>query len=517
MVGTGVSGLGHIPILGCKRLNNISQIIKALFAKGEQGFAYDFNDFSTMFQDAAGNIPVTAVGQPVGLVLDKSKGLNLGVELFTKFDSTLSATLSSVNTPCVVTSTVSMGVYGAVANVNFVPGVYKIDFAWEGNVINREMFVAMPDGNNLSLGFATTGTYSKVIRFNSQGGMAIMQSPSAVGQTFTIKQLSIKSVLGNHAYQTVSASRPLLRASTIPTPELLANSGFNTDITSWTPYRSPTYSVSGGQLTMSTGADTAGLYQDIPTEVGSTYSVNITKAGNISVGVYGGAGFTNTIILTLSTSFTFVATSTTTRIYVYCNPNNNGVVNDISVRKLIGYAIDKNYLLFDGVDDFLQTNSIDFTATDKVSLFAGVRKLSDVATATVFELSASKNTNSGVFALFAPVDGGVSQMAWITKGTTERAAVNNTIAAPITTVISAKGSISGDVSTLKVNGTQVSNSLDQGTGNYGNYPLYIGRRGGTSLPFSGHIYSLIGIARLTTDAETLATEKIIAKLTGVTL
>jgi hypothetical protein len=43
-----------------------------LFANGEQGVWYDPSDFSTMFQDSAGTIPVTAVGQPVGKILDKS-------------------------------------------------------------------------------------------------------------------------------------------------------------------------------------------------------------------------------------------------------------------------------------------------------------------------------------------------------------------------------------------------------------------------------------------------------------
>ena len=36
------------------------------------GVWYDPSDMSTMFQDSAGTIPVTAVGQPVGKVLDKS-------------------------------------------------------------------------------------------------------------------------------------------------------------------------------------------------------------------------------------------------------------------------------------------------------------------------------------------------------------------------------------------------------------------------------------------------------------
>ncbi|HKX55742.1 MAG TPA: hypothetical protein VJN01_06565, partial [Xanthomonadales bacterium] len=43
-----------------------------LFNNGEQGFWFDTNDFSTLFQDAAGTIPVTGADQPVGLQLDKS-------------------------------------------------------------------------------------------------------------------------------------------------------------------------------------------------------------------------------------------------------------------------------------------------------------------------------------------------------------------------------------------------------------------------------------------------------------
>jgi hypothetical protein len=43
-----------------------------LFSAGEQGFWYDPSDLSTLFQDAAGSTPVTAVEQPVRLMLDKS-------------------------------------------------------------------------------------------------------------------------------------------------------------------------------------------------------------------------------------------------------------------------------------------------------------------------------------------------------------------------------------------------------------------------------------------------------------
>lgn len=44
----------------------------SLFASGESGVWFDPSDFSTLFQDASGLIPVTDVGQPVGRINDKS-------------------------------------------------------------------------------------------------------------------------------------------------------------------------------------------------------------------------------------------------------------------------------------------------------------------------------------------------------------------------------------------------------------------------------------------------------------
>jgi len=46
--------------------------VQALFAVGEQGVWYAPRDFSTMFQDVGGTIPVTATGQRVRKILDKS-------------------------------------------------------------------------------------------------------------------------------------------------------------------------------------------------------------------------------------------------------------------------------------------------------------------------------------------------------------------------------------------------------------------------------------------------------------
>jgi hypothetical protein len=43
-----------------------------LFANNEQGYWLDPGDFSTMFQDPAGTIPVTSINRSGILILDKS-------------------------------------------------------------------------------------------------------------------------------------------------------------------------------------------------------------------------------------------------------------------------------------------------------------------------------------------------------------------------------------------------------------------------------------------------------------
>ena len=175
-----------------------------------------------------------------------------------------------------------------------------------------------------------------------------------------------------------------------------------------------------------------------------------------------------------------------------------------------------NYLEFDGSDDSLQTDSIDFTATDKVSLFAGVRRLSDVGVSIIAEFSTNSAINTNSFYLVGLSN---SALQFNSRGSGNSATTSSQrFPAPAPVVISSIGDISGKVSKIRANGGGYAvNVGDQGTGNYGNYPLYIGRRGGTALPFNGHIYGLIGIGKLVSDNEIVNIEKELAKRVGVTL
>ena len=164
------------------------------------------------------------------------------------------------------------------------------------------------------------------------------------------------------------------------------------------------------------------------------------------------------------------------------------------------------FLIFDGTDDGMVTNSIDFSATDKMSVFAGVRKLSDAARGMVVELTTG-TTNS--FQLNAPSSPTTDQYLWGSQGSgsVSTAKVTSGYLAPTTNVLTGLGNISGDSAILRINGTQAASSpADQGTGNYANASLYIGRRGGSTLPFNGRLYSLIVTGKLASAAEIASTE-----------
>lgn len=186
-------------------------------------------------------------------------------------------------------------------------------------------------------------------------------------------------------------------------------------------------------------------------------------------------------------------------------------------RPILGLENGKYYLTFDGVDDWLSTAAIDFTSTDKMTVVAGVRKLID-APRIVLELSADLNINAGAFYLVSGLDVGLHYSS-TSRGSA--ASVGSQIAgvasplAPDTAVISSSHDIAGDLTTFRRNAVAAANATgDKGTGNFGNYPLYIGRRGGTTLPFNGRLYGLIARGAQSSDAQISASEIYMNAKTG---
>ena len=174
------------------------------------------------------------------------------------------------------------------------------------------------------------------------------------------------------------------------------------------------------------------------------------------------------------------------------------------------------YLEFDGADDFLVSSAtIDFSAKNEVTLFAGLRKLSDAALGMLVELSPSTIGNSGAFYVTAP-NGAAANLAFGSKGTSLVSAQTlNEFSAPISGVFYGYANIATPICSSYFNaGVMRSFTTSQGTGNYGNHLLYVGRRGGTSLPFVGHLYGLIATSRAMTTDEQNSVKNLMTKNTG---
>lgn len=175
------------------------------------------------------------------------------------------------------------------------------------------------------------------------------------------------------------------------------------------------------------------------------------------------------------------------------------------------------FAAFDGVNDsWVSAANLDMSSTDAITIVMGLRKLSDVTTGVALELSAfSDTTNPGSFAIFAPVAGTPIQQ-FRTVGTVMVNIVRGASPAPVTTVLSGISDISVPIANLRRNGDEgLPSTSSQGTGNFGNYPLNIGRRNNTNLPLSGNVYGVLIFPRILTPSELDVCEQYMAQKSGI--
>jgi hypothetical protein len=543
----------------------------SLFAAGEQGTWYDVNlTDGVLFQDSAGTTPVTAVEQPVGLMLDKSKGLVLGPELVKngEFSSASNWNLNagwSIGSGSANYSTTGSATILSQANVFTVGKHYQVSFTITsllagGFSIYSGTGDILPTGQSVSGN--STGTFTGIISAASTS-LVIRGGATAVG---SIDNISVRELPGNHAFQTTSASRPVLSARVNlltkteqfddavwqkvfvaggSAPVLTTNAGIAPDGTNSANKVVFVAPVSGdlSQIYRATSVP-AGAY------VGSVY---VKADGASDVGKVLGfrqVGASAYTLVTLTSSWQRVSStevraqdnyeitlrpavgtsSGTVSVQLWgadLRVSNDALsqpayqrVNTSTDYDTVGF---KPYLAFDGVDDSLVTNSIDFTATDKMTVFAGVRKLSDAAIGMLAELSAASESNNGAFYITQPIDTtGAFRVS--ARGSAVNQRNYGPYAAPTTAVLSTSLSTvalnSGAAIAIRVNSVSVAGS-DQASansiGNFGNYPLYIGRRNNASLTYNGRLYSLIVRGAASTTAQITSTEAWVAGKTGVTL
>jgi len=501
---------------------------------------------ATMFQDSAGTTPVTAVEQPVGLMLDKSQGATPGPELVTNGDFS-SATGWTLPAGCTVS--------GGVLNVSTVGSALV------------ETTIA-PSAGVRWFSFQTSpGTFTAYVLTNADPNKAVIQIGGS-GLTGTLDNVSVKAIPGNHASQATTASRPVLRAryNQLTYSEDLTNAA-------WSAFQATKNNAS--QFTADSGGGVGFVFVnqsfttfgavshvfdvefkysnkqwvwieasalasknirawfDVQNGVVGSKTVDVTSSSIVAVGsgwyrcriVFTGdaADLSGSMRLAMSDADNSTNCSRDGTSTVFVRNSDFRVGTSIATYQRIAAATDyatAGFLPYLALvtDDSLSTGSIDFTATDAMFACAGITKNSDAANSLVYELSADLNSNNGAVNLFAPiVSGGLNTYYAASKGTVSAAAGTGTgvYVAPITNVVSMVSDISTPSLALRVNGSQVATSTaTQGTGNYGNYPLYIGRRNNATLPLNGNIYQLIVCGKTLSASELASTEAFVNSKTG---
>jgi hypothetical protein len=145
---------------------------------------------------------------------------------------------------------------------------------------------------------------------------------------------------------------------------------------------------------------------------------------------------------------------------------------------------------FDGLDDGYR-RAMDFSSTNRMTTWAVVRKQSDAAQAALFELS-SLITNPGTFLMRAPRVNGEASYDYASTGTSTANAIASPFAANSFHIVECESQISTPIVSISVNGgTPITSGASQGTGNYGAYDLFLGRRNAASIPLNGDLLGLI--------------------------
>jgi hypothetical protein len=523
-----------------------------LFAHNEAGVWYDPTDLGAMFQDSAGTTPVTAVEQAVGLILDKSRGLAIGAELVTNGSFSSDTAWTKVNT----TITGGNAVWSAAAidsyvlqTIGFVTGrSYRVEIVVDsysaGTLLARFGGAATDTDFNIS----GPGTYSVI--GTATATTFLMRSGSA-SNTFAISSVSVREIAGTHAIQATAASRPILRNryNQFTYSEQFNDAAWvkNTSSITATNGTDPLGGSTADRWVSNVGSTTHYLGQSIGATNGQSFTIAMwvksATGSNQTFTLFVGSSIGSTTFTATPDwqRFTFTGAVTTTASLIFGisrDSSNNAVdlwvwgadlrsANDTiypyqRIEAATVYDSDTSkfplYLALDGSDDSLYTAAnLDLSATDKVTVFAGVTKLSDAANGVIVEHSASPGTDNGVFGLQAPGGTPASELAvWRSRGTNSAFAIASSgFTAPATAVLTGLGDISGDSAILRINGAQAASATgDQGTGNLGTYPLYIGRRNNATLPYNGRIQQLIVRGAASSAAEISSAERYIAGKQG---
>lgn len=200
----------------------------SLFASGEQGAWFDPDATGTLFQDHLGATP-SAVGQPVGLMLDKSQGLFLGPEQVINgdFADGLSGwDNSSLGTGSIIQSGGRLTLSGVSSTDRarltqdltnrLAPGkIYKVSFdilSFSGGASFAALGPVIGNGARGQVSFTGTGRHG-FVTLPISGANLFWTQTGFTGSTFDLDNVTARELPGNHARQATTTAWPTLMQS----------------------------------------------------------------------------------------------------------------------------------------------------------------------------------------------------------------------------------------------------------------------------------------------------------------
>lgn len=208
---TKISSENKISFVGIREeQQDLTQFINSAFEGTRYGFAYDINDLSTLYQDQFARTPAE-VDKPVGLVLDKSKRLMVGLNLLKNSLNSSDEWLTNADW--------AIGNGYAVSGANITGSFYRPSTLEAGKWYEAFLtvdeissgFVNLPyDGTGANQSNVTTpGTYRRV--FYAGTSSLYVYASNFTGK---VSNIVVRELAGNHAYQSTSDQRPILRQNT---------------------------------------------------------------------------------------------------------------------------------------------------------------------------------------------------------------------------------------------------------------------------------------------------------------
>ncbi len=224
----------------------LTQVVRQIVQR-DNGAWFDPSDMTTLYQDAAGTIPVTAVEQPVGLVLDNSQGLMLGPELVSNgdfsvdeagFTAAYQSTIAVSNGRLQVTATGTNPYVQRI--ISSIAGkYYKITLDIYTGTASKASPTQLAVSSTATLGDSNLflGAYAglpykryEVIVLSTTNNiyLKVRNGATPIGTYFELDNISVRELKGYHATQSVTASRPTLSAryNLLTKTEDMANSAW---------------------------------------------------------------------------------------------------------------------------------------------------------------------------------------------------------------------------------------------------------------------------------------------------